>query len=180
MHHCRPSKLCPGLPLPCHRHRVLLAPALPRRSATAMPSPSLPTRLRFAPLNPVAAPPSSSNTTTTSNSDAPALAGIIFDMDGTLTLSQSWMFAKMRQELSIPVDVDILAHVASLPGAEAAAAMETVRAVEREAMVLTQPSPGLAPLMAHLERRGVRKAILTRNYECGPAAHVLSVHVVAG
>ncbi|KAF8540546.1 HAD-like domain-containing protein [Trichophaea hybrida] len=95
---------------------------------------SPPSRLRFAPLSPTA-----------NSSPAPSLAGIVFDVDGTLTLPQSWMFVKMRQALGISSGVDILSHVASLPSPDAA--MELVKAVEREAMLSMQPSRGLVELM---------------------------------
>ncbi|KAF8253497.1 HAD-like protein [Wilcoxina mikolae CBS 423.85] len=135
-----------------HHIRPLL-----RTFATAMSPPS---RLRFAPLSPTANP-----------SPAPSLVGIIFDVDGTLTLPQTWMFVKMRQALGISSGVDILSHVASLPSPDAA--MELVRAVEREAMLRMQPSKGLVELMEYLEMRGVRKGILTRNYE-DPVNHLLT------
>jgi hypothetical protein len=126
-----------------------------RSFATAMP----PSRLRFAPLSPTAPP-----------TTAPSLAGIVFDVDGTLTLPQTWMFVKMRTALRISPGVDILSHVASLPSPDAA--MELVRGIEREAMLRMQPSKGLVELMQYLERRAVRKGILTRNYECAPARFV--------
>jgi hypothetical protein len=96
-------------------------------------------------------------------SDAPQLAGIIFDVDGTLTMPQRWMFTKMREALGIDSKTDILHHVASLP--ENSWAMELVEAVEREAMMKMEPSKGLLELMGYLENRRIRKGILTRNYE---------------
>lgn len=43
--------------------------------------------------------------------------------------------------------------------------MEKIRAIEREAMLAQQPQPGLVELMDYLERRGVRRALCTRNFE---------------
>lgn len=51
--------------------------------------------------------------------------------------------------------------------------MESIRAIERAAMVSQQPQPGLSTLMAYLQRCGVRKAICTRNF-AQPVAHLLS------
>lgn len=84
------------------------------------------------------------------------------------------MFAQMRSALGIPKSVDILEHIYSLATAEArASAMESVRAIERAAMASQRPQPGLAELMAYLERRGVRKAICTRNFD-QPVHHLLT------
>ncbi|KAI1118591.1 HAD-like protein [Nemania sp. NC0429] len=121
---------------------------------------------RFAPLR-------DTQTHTHTHAHLPRLQGIIFDVDGTLCLPQNYMFAQMRAALQIPPTIDILAHVASLPTPAAREhAMESVRAIERAAMAAQEPQPGLAPLMAYLGARGVRKAICTRNF-AQPVAHLL-------
>lgn len=88
---------------------------------------------------------------------------------------QNHMFAEMRAALGgIPRSRDILEHVYSLPTPqEREAGMEAIRAVERRNMVAQVAQPGLQELMAHLDARGVRKAICTRNFET-PVAHLLS------
>ncbi|RYP53291.1 hypothetical protein DL769_010544 [Monosporascus sp. CRB-8-3] len=85
------------------------------------------------------------------------------------------MFGEMRAALGgIPKSTDILEHIYGLPTpGEREAAFEAVRAVERRAMVAQRPQPGLAELMRHLDARGVRKAICTRNFDA-PVAHLLS------
>ncbi|RYO81707.1 hypothetical protein DL764_009719 [Monosporascus ibericus] len=85
------------------------------------------------------------------------------------------MFREMRAALGgIPKSTDILEHIYGLPTpGEREAAFEAVRAVERRAMVAQRPQPGLAELMRHLDVRGVRKAICTRNFDA-PVAHLLS------
>ncbi|KAI5784405.1 HAD-like domain-containing protein [Pyronema domesticum] len=134
--------------------------------------------LRFAPLNnnedAVAGMPVFGGL---SGLPAPQLAGIIFDVDGTLTMPQRWMFTKMREALGIDSKTDILHHVACLP--EDSGAMELVEAVEREAMMKMEPSKGLLELMGYLENRGIRKGILTRNYEylTPQVNHLLTHHL---
>lgn len=134
--------------------RTRLLAALPYHVITR-PISTMANPPRFHPLSP-SAPPSS----------APKLQGIIFDMDGTLTLPQPWMFSRMRTALGIPDGADILAHVAAIPGdQERADAMALVETVECEAMHGMKPSPGVKELMEYLDTRGIRRAVLTRNYE---------------
>lgn len=56
-------------------------------------------------------------------------------MDGTLCEPQTWMFKRMRDALGIHKGIDILDHIESLPSHEQTAAEESIRDVEREAMV---------------------------------------------
>lgn len=83
------------------------------------------------------------------------------------------MFHQMRQALGITKSVDILDHVYALPTKEAQdGALESIRAIEREAMAGQVAQPGLADLMRYLDARGVRKGICTRNFDA-PVAHLL-------
>jgi hypothetical protein len=84
------------------------------------------------------------------------------------------MFARMRAALGIAKSVDILDHIYSLAIEKQSAAMESVREVEREAMLKMVPQKGLIPLMEYLGRKGVRKAICTRNFEYGLHTIVVS------
>ena len=79
---------------------------------------------------------------------------------------QNYMFTEMRAALGIPKSTDILAHIDGLPTAAAReSAMDAIRTIERRAMLLQTPQPGLLELMRYLEARGVRKGICTRNFE---------------
>ncbi|KAK7940881.1 uncharacterized protein PG986_013268 [Apiospora aurea] len=87
---------------------------------------------------------------------------------------QNHMFSEMRSVLGIPKSVDILEHVYSLsPPSAQHEAMESIRAIERREMARQMPQPGLAELMAYLDRRGVPKAICTRNFDA-PVNHLLT------
>ncbi|OTA90492.1 hypothetical protein M434DRAFT_397943 [Hypoxylon sp. CO27-5] len=120
---------------------------------------------RFAPLKETAAG---------QHHDLPKLQGVIFDVDGTLCQPQNHMFTQMRAVLGIPKSTDILEHVYSLPTpSQQEAAMESIRAIERQSMREQVAQPGLADLMAYLEARGVRKGICTRNFE-QPVTHLLT------
>lgn len=89
------------------------------------------------------------------------------------SIPQNYMFTEMRAALNIPKSVDILGHIASLPPAAQPSALQTVRAIERRAMLTQTPQPGLARLMRYLDARGIRTAICTRNYE-EPVRHFLA------
>lgn len=102
------------------------------------------------------------------------LRGVVFDVDGTLCIPQTYMFGQMRDALGITKKVDILDHIYELPTVEEQqAAMEKIRAVERAAMSSQEAQPGLAPLMDYLDSRGIPKAICTRNFET-PVQHLLN------
>ncbi|KAF3942116.1 hypothetical protein ABW19_dt0205529 [Dactylella cylindrospora] len=128
---------------------------------------------RFAPLHPDKA----------SGSELPKLKAVVFDVDGTLCLPQSWMFAEMRRQLGITKGTDILDHILTLPNdvseslegrfSEQEIAFEKIRNVERLAMGQMQPQEGLVELMDYLDSRGVRKAICTRNFDA-PVNHLIT------
>ncbi|KAK9376212.1 HAD-like domain-containing protein [Lipomyces chichibuensis] len=102
--------------------------------------------------------------------------GLIFDMDGTLCLPQTWMFSEMRRALGIARSVDILDHIYSLEVAEQEIAHEKVRQVERTAMVQMKPQPGMFSQgrpFQFLEANKLRKAICTRNFNT-PVNHLLT------
>ncbi|KAL4887034.1 HAD-like domain-containing protein [Aspergillus karnatakaensis] len=124
---------------------------------------------RFAPLNP--------STTNADASNAPQLKGIVFDVDGTLCLPQNYMFGEMRAALGISKSVDILHHIRSLPTAEEQLeASNKIKAIEREAMDHQEPQPGLVELMDYLEKKGVKRALCTRNFEM-PVMNLLQNHL---
>ncbi|KAH8685672.1 HAD-like domain-containing protein [Tricladium varicosporioides] len=102
----------------------------------------------------------------------PRLKGIVFDVDGTLCLQQNYMFAQMRSVLGITKSTDILDHCHSLPTTEQESALESIREIERTAMVSQVPQPGLVDLMSYLESKGIPKGICTRNFET-PVNHLL-------
>ena len=75
------------------------------------------------------------------------------------------MFGEMRAALGISKSTDILEHITSLPDEDQEAAMDKIKAIERNAMKDQKPQPGLIELMNYLEKRGIQKAICTRNFE---------------
>ncbi|MCJ1311866.1 hypothetical protein MMC25_005539 [Agyrium rufum] len=143
-------------------------------SAGAAPTATtVPPRLRrFLPLNPEKLKAGSS-AEAMEEDGALRLEGVIFDVDGTLCEPQNYMFGQMREAMGIPKSVDILEHIYSLPASEQEGAMSKIQAIERDAMKLQKPQPGLVELMTYLDKRGIRKGICTRNFDA-PVAHLLT------
>ena len=74
-------------------------------------------------------------------------------------------------------DTVLLSHSASTPNpppttSPQARAIAKIQAIERTAMTSQRPQPGLQELMAYLTRRGVPKALCTRNFPA-PVHHLL-------
>jgi len=86
----------------------------------------------------------------------------VFDMDGTLTVAVH-DFAAIRQALGIPVEDDILTHLAALPAEEGRAKHAWLLEHERELAVASRAADGAVELVRALKARGCRLGILTRN-----------------
>lgn len=71
----------------------------------------------------------------------------------------------MRDALGIDKSIDILEHISSLPKDKQQEAHDKIQAVERRAMKVQKPQPGLKELMDYLDSRGLPKGICTRNFE---------------
>jgi HAD superfamily hydrolase (TIGR01549 family) len=72
-------------------------------------------------------------------------------------------FERIKRELAIPVQDDILVHLASLPAEEAAAKHAWLLRHERDLAAASRPAPGAVALVRALQGAGCRLGILTRN-----------------
>lgn len=90
------------------------------------------------------------------------IRGVIFDMDGTLTVPVL-NFVEMRRELKIPVGMDILPTVLGMPPAEQEAAMKIIEKWEEEGARKLQLQPGTIELLEYVAESNVRRALMTRN-----------------
>ena len=86
----------------------------------------------------------------------------VFDMDGTLTLAVH-DFPAIKRALEIPLEDDILTHLAALPADVGAAKHAWLLEHERDLALASQPALGAVELVRELAARGVRLGILTRN-----------------
>ena len=88
--------------------------------------------------------------------------GIIFDLDGTL-LDSGLNFDLMRQEMGLPPGRPILESLAELPESDLARCHTILHRHELDGAERAVPLPGVTEFLEELERRGVRRAIVTRN-----------------
>ncbi|TID30023.1 hypothetical protein CANINC_001392 [Pichia inconspicua] len=96
--------------------------------------------------------------------DAKIIKGVIFDMDGTLTKPQTWMFGEMRKQVGVPDGVDILEHIESLHSIEETqVAEDKLKAIEEKAMREQEPTPGLLYAFKKLHDLKIKTSICTRN-----------------
>lgn len=124
-----------------------------------------------------------------------ALKGVIFDMDGTLTMPQSWMFGEMRQSLHLQTQpqVDLLEFVSKLPHSgqtldpydpfenltfevepeSMEEAERRLQYVEAKAMMKQLPTDGIKSTLKKLKDLGIPVAICTRNVPT-PVDHFLN------
>lgn len=86
----------------------------------------------------------------------------VFDMDGTLTQAVH-DFPAIRNELGIPQEADILAHLAKLPEAEKLAKHAWLIEHEKELAQNAKPALGAIELVKFLAEQDYQLAILTRN-----------------
>ena len=90
------------------------------------------------------------------------IKGIIFDMDGTLTLPVL-NFLEMKKRLNLSPEMDILPTVLKLPPEEKARAMEIIKEFVEEGSRKLQLQPGLLDLLHFVAESGVKRAVMTRN-----------------
>ena len=86
----------------------------------------------------------------------------VFDMDGTLTIAVH-DFPAIKRALDIPLEDDILHHLAALPADEAASKRTWLLEHERELAYAATPATGALELLHELRDRGCRLGVLTRN-----------------
>lgn len=86
----------------------------------------------------------------------------VFDMDGTLTVAVH-DFEAIKLALEIPLEEDILGHLAALPAELARVKHAWLMEHERELALASRPADGAVALVHELAGLGYRLGILTRN-----------------
>ncbi|KAI8102456.1 hypothetical protein M9435_006057 [Picochlorum sp. BPE23] len=89
------------------------------------------------------------------------IRGVVFDMDGTLTVP-CIDFAKMRQSVGIESG-DILHVIHSWPQEKQDEAFAKIAAIEEEALENMKIMPGAVELCSLLDERNIPRALVTRN-----------------
>ena len=104
-------------------------------------------------------PPTCISTSTDTDQE---IKGVIFDMDGTLTIPVL-DFVEMRRELNIPPGVDLLPAVLKMPPKEKERSMRIIEKFEEEGANKLKLQPGALDLLHYIAENGVKRALVTRN-----------------
>lgn len=88
--------------------------------------------------------------------------GIIFDLDGTL-LDSALDFDLMRSEMGLPSGRPILESLSDLPRNDLVRCQAILQRHESAGAERAEPLPGVVEFLLELQRRGLRRAIVTRN-----------------
>ncbi|KAL5515832.1 hypothetical protein EMCRGX_G001064 [Ephydatia muelleri] len=90
--------------------------------------------------------------------------GVVFDMDGTLTLP-TLDFAEMKRQLKLPPSSDIWVSVQAMSGEDKEKSMVIIEEMLDEANRRLRLQPGVLDVLHFLAQRGLGKALLTWNSE---------------
>lgn len=110
------------------------------------------------------------------------IKAVAFDLDGTLT-RPFLDFEAIREEIGVSEEGrSLLEQIAEMPAAERERALSILGRHEAAAVEEAELNRGVLELFAHLERHGVRRAVVTRNTEQSARAVLrkfgLSVHLL--
>lgn len=93
------------------------------------------------------------------------VAGVIFDLDGTL-MSSELDFTLIKAQISCPAELDLLSFIAQLPSPYMRE--EAMNIVHQHELMDAQHAtllPGVAQAIARLKEQAIPMAIVTRNYD---------------
>lgn len=91
------------------------------------------------------------------------LVGVIFDMDGTLTLPSNLNLHEYREKYGIPNKVDIMDHLKSLEPEKFKPAYDEILAIEARGRETLELQPGIHELLDFITAHNLKTAIITRN-----------------
>jgi phosphoglycolate phosphatase-like HAD superfamily hydrolase len=103
-----------------------------------------------------------SMSSSTSDQTLPLLRGVIFDMDGTLTIP-NLDFVKMYSRCGVPLSEDLLLAIKAMDSTQAAAAHAVIDEMEEEGRRTLKLATGVVSMAKWLSSHGVRTALVTRN-----------------
>jgi HAD superfamily hydrolase (TIGR01509 family) len=107
----------------------------------------------------------------------PAVCGVIYDMDGTLTCPY-FDWPKLRSDMDIPEGRGILEFLETLPEPERKKREAILFAYEKEAARNSKLQPGVRDVIRDLKKRGILQAVVTNNSPLS-ADTVFSMHGIA-
>ncbi|RLB43231.1 MAG: hypothetical protein DRH12_03605 [Deltaproteobacteria bacterium] len=95
--------------------------------------------------------------------DATDIRGILFDLDGTLTVPGALDFPAIKQEMGCPPHIPILEYISSRPVSEQDRLYSILERHEAEAAEKSTPNEGAEQFLGALRDRGYKLGIITRN-----------------
>ena len=102
------------------------------------------------------------STTATAQGSLPRLQGVIFDMDGTLTVP-NLDFKEMYSRCNVPMDQDILKAISEMSPSDAAKANTVIEEMEEEGRRTLELAPGAVELGKWLNAHKIPMSLVTRN-----------------
>lgn len=91
------------------------------------------------------------------------LVGVVFDMDGTLTLPSNLNLHEYREKYGIPNKVDIMDFLGTLEPEKFKAAYDEILAIEARGRETLELQPGIHELLMFITAHKLKTAIVTRN-----------------
>ena len=91
------------------------------------------------------------------------ILGILFDLDGTLTLPGALDFPGIKRELGCPLDQPILEYLETVPEGRREELMVLLERAEERAASESRPNSGAEQCLAELRGKGMALGIITRN-----------------
>eukprot|EP00567_Pseudictyota_dubia_P006123 CAMPEP_0197457196 /NCGR_PEP_ID=MMETSP1175-20131217/45372_1 /TAXON_ID=1003142 /ORGANISM="Triceratium dubium, Strain CCMP147" /LENGTH=391 /DNA_ID=CAMNT_0042991481 /DNA_START=227 /DNA_END=1402 /DNA_ORIENTATION=+ len=109
----------------------------------------------------------------------PTLRGVVFDMDGTLTIP-NLDFDEMYRRCNVSRSEDILAAVSTMDATQAAEAQSIIEEMEEEGRRTLRLMPGAIELGRWLHGHGIPTSLVTRNTKRTVSAMMENLWIPAG
>lgn len=97
------------------------------------------------------------------SSGSKKIRGVLFDLDGTLTLPGALDFPAIKEEMGCPSEVPILEYIESRGEEERAHLYKILEKHERKAAKNSIPNEGAIRCLKVLKAKGIQLGIITRN-----------------
>jgi len=94
---------------------------------------------------------------------ATKVRGVLFDMDGTLTLPGAIDFAAVKREMGCPIEVPVLEYIEAQPKGKQQRFRSILERHELEAAEISIPNPEAEQCLKALKAKGLKLGIITRN-----------------
>ncbi len=97
------------------------------------------------------------------SSNPKTIRGVLFDLDGTLTLPGALDFPAIKREMGCPAEIPILEYIESRPEEERGRLYKILEKHEKKAARDSIPNEGAVKCLKILKTMGIQLGIITRN-----------------